>query len=61
MYDENKKQKKKGSPQEPHTYRDTSIETIVVKVSMNIILTNLSLFYESQLLTTQFSFHSGQG
>lgn len=28
---------------------------------MNFILTSLSLFYESQLLMTQFGFHFGKG
>ncbi len=33
--------------------------TLKVKVLMNIILTRLSSFYESQLFTTQFGFRSG--
>lgn len=55
----NAQDKQKGRHQEPHTYRGITVESIMVKVLMNIILTKLSLCYESQLLTTQFGFRSG--
>lgn len=38
------------------TRRDISIGFIMAKILMNIVLNRLSLFYESQFLTIQFSF-----
>lgn len=47
---------KKSSPQGHHTYSGISIQSIIVKVRINIAFTWLSSFYEYQFLTTRFRF-----
>lgn len=41
--------------------KPTHIGLIMVKVLMITVLTGLTLFYETQLLTSQFGFCSGNG
>ena len=53
--------KKKGSALDASKYRGISTSSILSKVGMNIILKRLSMFYESQLKSTQFGFRSGVG
>lgn len=53
--------KRKSNPVDLHACRDISIRSILMKVLMNIVLTQLSSIYESQHLTTQFVFSSGKG
>ncbi len=53
--------KRKGSVKDPSKYRGISIGSLMTKIAMNIILKRISVFYESQLLPTQFGFRSGRG
>ena len=53
--------KKKGNASDPSKYRGISIGSTLCKLGMTIILKRLSIFYESQLLRTQFGFRSGLG
>ncbi|XP_071959537.1 uncharacterized protein [Antedon mediterranea] len=53
--------KKKGSPLDPSMYRGISIGSTFSKILMVIILSRFSIFYESQLLRTQFGFRSNRG
>lgn len=46
----------KDCPQDPRIYRDISIGSIMVKVLTNIVLTRLTAFYNSELLTTKCAF-----